>query len=187
MKHIALYLGLGALLIAGAGCNAPSKSLSQHITLKNVPPMEMQIDAAKSYTATLHTTKGDIVIALDAKNTPVTANNFVALARKGFYNGTIFHRTLADFMIQGGDPAGTGSGDYKALGRAFGAFWPAPSPVFTDNFRDLARFSGHWNAGRRTQWRAGPGWIRRSMAPGHRRGILAVLRQPGAIGRNLGR
>lgn len=110
MKHIALYLGLGALLIAGAGCTT-SKSPSQQTTLKNVPPMEMQIDAAKSYTATLHTTKGDIVIALDAKNTPVTANNFVALARKGFYNGTIFHRTLADFMIQGGDPTGTGSGD----------------------------------------------------------------------------
>jgi len=111
MKHIVLYLGLGALLIAGAGCSTSSKSPSQQITLKNVPPMEMQIDAAKSYTATLHTTKGDIVISLDAKNTPVTANNFVALSRKGFYNGTIFHRTLADFMIQGGDPTGTGTGD----------------------------------------------------------------------------
>lgn len=111
MKHIALYLGLGALLITGAGCNTSSKSPSQQITLKHVPPMEMQIDTSKAYTATLHTTKGDIVIALDAKNTPITANNFIALSRKGFYNGTIFHRTLADFMIQGGDPTGTGTGD----------------------------------------------------------------------------
>lgn len=110
MKHTALYFGLSVLLLVGAGCSA-KESQPTKISLTHVPPMEMQIDAAKTYTATLHTSKGDIVIALDAKNTPVTANNFVALARKGFYNGTIFHRTLADFMIQGGDPTGTGTGD----------------------------------------------------------------------------
>ncbi|MCX6781429.1 MAG: peptidylprolyl isomerase [Candidatus Magasanikbacteria bacterium] len=70
----------------------------------------MQIDANKMYTATLHTPKGTIVIALNAKETPVTVNNFVTLARKGFYDGTIFHRTVADFMIQGGDPSGDGTG-----------------------------------------------------------------------------
>ena len=71
----------------------------------------MQIDAAKKYTAVLHTEKGDILIEMHANETPVTVNNFVALARKDFYSGTIFHRTIANFMIQGGDPHGNGTGD----------------------------------------------------------------------------
>ena len=61
-------------------------------------------------TATLKTTAGDIVIALNAKETPKTVNNFVYLARKGFYNNTIFHRVIKGFMIQGGDPKGDGTG-----------------------------------------------------------------------------
>jgi cyclophilin family peptidyl-prolyl cis-trans isomerase len=73
-------------------------------------PPEMTIDPTKSYTATLHTDKGDIVIGLYADKTPVTVNNFVFLAHQGFYDGTIFHRVIADFMAQGGDPTGTGRG-----------------------------------------------------------------------------
>ncbi|RMF43478.1 MAG: peptidylprolyl isomerase [Anaerolineae bacterium] len=73
-------------------------------------PPAMQIDPAKKYTATLHTDKGDIVIALHADKAPRTVNNFVFLAREGFYDGTIFHRVIADFMAQGGDPTGTGRG-----------------------------------------------------------------------------
>jgi len=61
-------------------------------------------------TATLKTTAGDIVIALNAKETPKTVNNFVYLARKGFYNNTIFYRVIKGFMIQGGDPKGDGTG-----------------------------------------------------------------------------
>ncbi len=62
------------------------------------------------YTALLKTTAGNIEIALNDKETPITVNNFVTLAKKNFYDGTIFHRTVKDFMIQGGDPTGTGMG-----------------------------------------------------------------------------
>ncbi len=71
---------------------------------------EMQIDPEKKYTATIATNRGDIVIALDAKHAPKTVNNFVFLAGEGFYDGVTFHRVIRDFMIQGGDPTGTGSG-----------------------------------------------------------------------------
>ncbi len=70
----------------------------------------MQIDTAKAYTATLKTSLGDIVVALHADKTPKTANNFVVLARSGFYNNTPFHRVIQGFMIQGGDPKGNGTG-----------------------------------------------------------------------------
>jgi cyclophilin family peptidyl-prolyl cis-trans isomerase len=71
---------------------------------------EMQLNPTKNYQATLHTSKGDIIIDLYAKNVPHTVNNFVFLARQGFYDGTIFHRVIPDFMAQGGDPTGTGRG-----------------------------------------------------------------------------
>ena len=73
-------------------------------------PPEMSIDPQKNYTATLVTDKGDIVLKLFAEKTPRTVNNFVFLAREGFYDGTIFHRVIADFMAQGGAPTGTGRG-----------------------------------------------------------------------------
>ncbi len=73
-------------------------------------PPEMVIDPKKSYTATFKTGKGDIVVRLFADKTPKTVNNFVFLARAGFYDHTIFHRVIADFMAQGGDPTGTGMG-----------------------------------------------------------------------------
>lgn len=70
----------------------------------------MSIDPKKTYTATFKTDKGDIVVELFASKTPNTVNNFVFLARQGFYNNTIFHRVIKDFMVQGGDPTGTGMG-----------------------------------------------------------------------------
>lgn len=70
----------------------------------------LNIDLKKKYTATLHTDKGDIILELFADKTPVTVNNFVFLAREGFYDGTMFHRVIADFMAQGGDPTGSGRG-----------------------------------------------------------------------------
>ncbi|QQR79258.1 MAG: peptidylprolyl isomerase [Candidatus Moraniibacteriota bacterium] len=70
----------------------------------------MSIDPAKKYTAVLHTEKGDIEIELAAAATPITVNNFVFLAREKFYDGVVFHRTIPGFMIQGGDPTGTGAG-----------------------------------------------------------------------------
>jgi peptidyl-prolyl cis-trans isomerase B (cyclophilin B) len=73
-------------------------------------PPPMAIDTAKKYTATLETSRGTIVCELFAADAPKTVNNFVFLAREGFYDGVSFHRVIADFMIQGGDPTGTGRG-----------------------------------------------------------------------------
>ena len=75
----------------------------------NAPPA-MSIDPSKSYTATIDTSRGPIVCELFAADAPNTVNNFVFLAREGFYDGTSFHRVIADFMVQGGDPTGTGRG-----------------------------------------------------------------------------
>ncbi|MEK7447214.1 MAG: peptidylprolyl isomerase [Patescibacteria group bacterium] len=72
---------------------------------------DMVIDQNKKYTALMKTNKGDITVELDAKNTPKTVNNFVFLSREGFYDGLSFHRIIKDFMIQGGDPKGDGTGD----------------------------------------------------------------------------
>jgi cyclophilin family peptidyl-prolyl cis-trans isomerase len=73
-------------------------------------PPAMEIDPKGQYTATLRTSQGDILVELFAQEAPQTVNNFVFLARQGFYDGVIFHRTIPGFMIQGGDPTGTGSG-----------------------------------------------------------------------------
>ncbi len=79
-------------------------------TNNNTLGASLEIDPKKTYTTVLKTTAGDITIRLNAQQTPITANNFVKLARKNFYNNTIFHRVIKGFMIQGGDPEGTGSG-----------------------------------------------------------------------------
>ena len=73
-------------------------------------PPEMQIDPTKTYKAHMETDKGTMVIELFADKTPITVNNFVFLSREGYYDGVIFHRVIADFMVQGGDPTGTGRG-----------------------------------------------------------------------------
>ena len=73
-------------------------------------PPPMIIDPERTYVATIQTEKGDIVLELFAKDTPVTANNFVFLACRGFYDGLTFHRVIPAFVAQGGDPTGTGAG-----------------------------------------------------------------------------
>ncbi len=75
----------------------------------NNPP-EMQINPEKTYRATMETNRGVIELELYAGYAPKTVNNFVFLAREGFYDGVTFHRVIGDFMIQGGDPTGTGMG-----------------------------------------------------------------------------
>jgi len=75
----------------------------------SAPPL-LTIDQNKKYSAVFNTSRGEIVCELFAKDAPNTVNNFVFLARDKFYDGTVFHRVLADFMIQGGDPTGTGRG-----------------------------------------------------------------------------
>ena len=73
-------------------------------------PPALAIDAARRYTATIETAAGAMVADLFADEAPATVNNFVFLARDGFYDGVIFHRVISGFMIQGGDPTGTGRG-----------------------------------------------------------------------------
>jgi peptidyl-prolyl cis-trans isomerase B (cyclophilin B) len=73
-------------------------------------PPKMQIDAKKNYQAAIETSRGTIELELSAQHAPQTVNNFVFLAKEGFYDGISFHRVINNFMIQGGDPTGTGSG-----------------------------------------------------------------------------
>jgi cyclophilin family peptidyl-prolyl cis-trans isomerase len=88
------------------------------------PPATI-IDSSKTYTATIHTAYGDIVIKLDPKLAPVTVNNFVYLAQQHFYDGLTFHRVVANFVVQGGDPKGDGTGGplYKLPNETNSAAW----------------------------------------------------------------
>ncbi len=93
--------------------NSDSQELQNEVvptSKTTTQPPVMSIDQKKTYTATLKTNQGEIVIELNAKQSPITVNNFVTLAKKDFYNKTIFHRVINGFMIQGGDPEGTGRG-----------------------------------------------------------------------------
>jgi len=91
--------------------NQPTTAQSQPtVEPTTAPSQPMVIDRSKTYTAVLKTSVGDITIALNADKTPITVNNFVTLAQKKFYDNTIFHRVIKGFMIQGGDPEGTGRG-----------------------------------------------------------------------------
>ncbi len=91
-----------------AGCPASTKTRVNNQKYSSAPAMT--IDTSKTYTATVKTTTGTFVITLDAKAAPITVNNFVFLANKGFYHCVIFHRVIPNFMDQTGDPTGTGSG-----------------------------------------------------------------------------
>lgn len=97
---------------AGGGGNcgdaAPAATVEQGGAYEQAPPMH--IDCDLDYSATIATNRGDIEIKLYDNVAPVTVNNFVALARDGFYDGLTFHRVIQDFMIQGGDPNGDGTG-----------------------------------------------------------------------------
>lgn len=104
---------------------------------KKMNKPEMIIDQNKQYQATMHTSEGDIVISLNAKETPITVNNFVYLAKNNFYNDTIFHRVIDGFMIQGGDPRGDGTG--------------GPGYQFADE-----EFSGEYTRGTIAMANAGP-------------------------------
>lgn len=73
-------------------------------------PPAMQIDPSKIYRVTIETAQGDIELELYPEHAPKTVNNFVFLAQQGYYDGVTFHRVISNFVIQGGDPSGTGSG-----------------------------------------------------------------------------
>ena len=73
---------------------------------------EMTIDTSKKHTAVISTTKGDMTVEFFTDTAPITVNNFISLSNDGYYDNIIFHRVISGFMIQGGDPSGTGHGDY---------------------------------------------------------------------------
>ncbi len=103
-------------------------------------PPPMGIDPKKKYTATFKTEKGDFDVELFADKAPKTVNNFVFLAREKFYDGVTFHRVINNFMVQGGDPTGTGAG--------------GPGYKFADEFHPSLRHSG---PGTLSMANAGPG------------------------------
>ena len=100
---------LVALFLASCA-TAPSEPAPTKKPMSYSAPPPMTIDTSKEYTATIETEKGNLVLELFASDVPVTVNNFVFLSREGFYDSTTFHRIIPDFMAQGGDPTGTGTG-----------------------------------------------------------------------------
>jgi cyclophilin family peptidyl-prolyl cis-trans isomerase len=109
-------------------------------------PFEMKIDPAKKYTATIDTHRGAVVLKLYAAQAPRTVNNFVSLAQDGFYDGVTFHRVIKDFMIQGGDPDGTGRG--------------GPGYTFKDEFDPALKHDGPGSLdGERRQYQREPVFI----------------------------
>ncbi len=114
-----IFIGLIIFLLS---CGVPAKPKTY-----SAPP-SMLIDTNKQYTAIIKTVKGDLVLELFASDAPITVNNFVFLAREGFYDGTTFHRVIPDFMAQGGDPTGTGAGN--------------PGYFFTDEFTERTHIAG---------------------------------------------
>ncbi len=109
---VLLLAAVGIWLVVGSGKEeAPSMPAdpAERNNMYSAPP-EMQIDPSKTYIATFETEKGDIVVELFADKAPNTVNNFVFLARQGFYDNTTFHRVIPGFMAQGGDPTGAGGG-----------------------------------------------------------------------------
>ncbi len=98
-------LVLVSLTLVGASCAAEAPKKKSY----SAPP-PITIDSSKQYAATIETEKGDLVLELFASDATVTVNNFVFLAREGFYDNTTFHRVVPDFVVQGGDPTGTGTG-----------------------------------------------------------------------------
>jgi cyclophilin family peptidyl-prolyl cis-trans isomerase len=98
----------GAAVTGETTCPKADGSSPRTTTFAKVPPM--CIDPTKTYTATIETDAGTMTVALDAKKAPKTVNNFVVLARYHYFDGIVFHRVIPGFVVQGGDPQGTGAG-----------------------------------------------------------------------------
>ncbi len=111
LSRIASAIILGATLLSvSCGGQGPEPAPTPKPKTYSSPP-PMVIDTSKQYTAVIETVRGNLVLELFASDVPVTVNNFVFLARDGFYDGTTFHRVIPGFMAQGGDPTGTGRGN----------------------------------------------------------------------------
>ena len=133
MRFIGLSRAVGIVLIgvtlfaASCGGAAPEPAPTPKPKTYSEPP-PMLIDTNKRYTAIIETERGNLVLELFASDVPVTVNNFVFLARDGFYDGSTFHRVIPGFMAQGGDPTGTGRGN--------------PGYRFDDEFSQHAHVAG---------------------------------------------
>jgi cyclophilin family peptidyl-prolyl cis-trans isomerase len=117
------YFIFSLMLILALGCkdsNSNGKETSETTNEgTTMADSTGQFSTDSSYTAVIETNMGTIEVQLFAKATPKTVENFVGLARRGYYNGVIFHRVIDKFMIQGGDPTGTGSGGESIWGESF--------------------------------------------------------------------
>ena len=130
LKVLTLIAGIILVLVtlSSTSCGgAPEPAQTPQPKTYSEPP-PMVIDTSKQYTAIIETEKGNLVLKLFAEDVPMTVNNFVFLAREGFYDGTTFHRVIAGFMAQGGDPTGTGRGD--------------PGYKFADEFTEHTHVAG---------------------------------------------
>jgi peptidyl-prolyl cis-trans isomerase B (cyclophilin B) len=127
MSTKSLYRIVGIILVLVAFLAASCAGAAPQPKTYSAPP-PMTIDTSKQYTATIETKKGNLVLELFASDVPVTVNNFVFLAREGFYNGTTFHRVVPGFVVQGGDPTGTGTG--------------TPGYYFADEFTEHTHVTG---------------------------------------------
>lgn len=107
-----LVLAVGGAVACQSKPGTPSQQTKEiAVTQQTVTePNTSTVDASKKYTAVIKTSKGDIVVELYPKEAPLSVSNFKQLADAGFYNGLMFHRVVPGFVIQGGDPQGTGSG-----------------------------------------------------------------------------
>lgn len=119
LTSVALLMMLLAMACSGSDSDsevtyqpdtAPVPQVQKAGAKEYASPPSMMIDASKRYRAVIRTNMGDITVELFPKVAPLTVNNFVFLAREGFYNGVPFHRVIKGFMIQSGDPTGTGTG-----------------------------------------------------------------------------
>lgn len=118
MRKVFVIIGIMFLSVLMASCQKPvstndtatDSAAGKAGKEKVLEKPSMQIDVNKTYTALMKTSAGEITIELNAKGAPNTVNNFVYLAKNKFYDGTIFHRAIKGFMIQGGDPSGDGTG-----------------------------------------------------------------------------
>ena len=93
----------------GVNVNEGVNEMSNNKVYSDIP--EMNIDVSKKYTALIKTNMGDISVEFFTEDAPLTVNNFINLSRDGYYDNVIFHRVISGFMIQGGDPSGTGHGE----------------------------------------------------------------------------
>ena len=116
MKKISLFIFL-VFIYCGTNesdleiDNTPMEEVNMSYDKTYTSPPEFSIDVNKTYTAEINTTSGLMTVELFTDIAPNTVNNFVALSEDGYYNNIIFHRVIKDFMIQGGDPSGTGHGE----------------------------------------------------------------------------